>query len=309
MVRLIAILIGIGFVIVAGISLVTGISAYVTTEHHDSAEHRFHEHPRNFAFSTDGPLGRFDNRQLQRGFQVYKEVCASCHGLSFVSFRNLRDIGYTEAEVRMIASEAQVPSINPQTGEPAVRPGLPADHFPSPYPNEVAARAANNNALPPDLSLIVKARHGGADYIASLLTGYRDPQTYRNSDGEALPAENRPGQNLHFNPYFPNLNLAMPPPLRDGQVSYEDGTRPTVDQMSQDVAAFLTWTAEPNLQSRHHSGWAVLIFLIFASILAYLAYKNVWSSVKKRKVRATGPLDPENMAKTEAAKRDAGIAG
>jgi ubiquinol-cytochrome c reductase cytochrome c1 subunit len=302
MVRLIAILIGFGFVLVAGISLVTGISAYVTTEHHESVEHEFHEEPRDYAFSTDGPFGRFDNRQLQRGFQVYKEVCASCHGLGFVAFRNLRDIGYTEAEVRKIASEAQVPDINPQTGEPAVRPGLPADRFPSPYPNEVAARAANNNALPPDLSLIVKARHGGADYIASLLAGYSNPPAN-------LPAENRPGEGLHFNRYFPNLNLAMPPPLRDGQVQYEDGTRPTVDQMSQDVAAFLTWTAEPNLQSRHRAGVAVLIFLILASILAYFAYKNVWASVKKRKVRPIGPLDPENLAKTEAAKREAGIEG
>ena len=309
MVRLLGILIGLGFVLVAGIALVNDSIAYLTTEHHETAEHRFHEHPRNFAFSHEGPLGTFDERQLQRGFQVYREVCASCHGLGYVAFRNLEELGYSEAEVRKIASEFQVPDINPDTGEATTRPGLPADRFPSPYPNETAARAANNNAAPPDLSLIVKARHGGADYIASLLTGYRNPETYRGHDGEPLPEDARPGQGLHFNPYFPNLNLAMQPPLTsEGQVSYADGTRPTVEQMALDVSAFLTWAAEPNLQRRHRAGIAVLIFLAFTSLLAWLAYKNVWATAK-RKVRAAGPLDPANMAKREAAERDAGIEG
>ena len=309
MVRLLGILIGFGFVLVASVSFFSDTYRFMTTEHHESAEHAFHEHPRNIAFSTDGPFGKFDNQQLQRGFQVYREVCASCHSLSYVAFRNLREIGYSEAEVRKIASEFQVPSINPDTGEPATRPGLPADRFPSPYANEVAARAANNNALPPDLSLITKARHGGTEYIASLLTGYRNAQTYRNHDGEALPQENRPREGLHFNPYFPNLNIAMPPPLtRNGQVAYADGTPATIDQMAQDVSAFLTWTAEPNLQRRHRAGLAVMIFLLFASVLSYLAYKNVWSTAK-RTVRIAGPLDPENQAKSDAAKRDAGIAG
>lgn len=310
MVRLLAILIGLGFVLVAGISLFTGVFAYIGAEHHESAEHRFHEQPRNYSFSFETPVfARFDNQQLQRGFRVYREVCAGCHGINQVAFRNLAELGYTEAEIRKVASEHQVPDVNPQTGEPATRAGLPADRFPSPYANEVAARAANNNALPPDLSLIAKARHGGADYIASLLSGYRDPQTYRNEDGEALPAEARPGQGLHFNPYFANLNIAMPPPLTgNGQVQYEDGTAATVDQMAQDVAAFLMWTAEPNLQRRHRAGVAVLIFLIFASLLAYFAYRNVWATAK-RKVRMTGPLDPEHMAKNEQAKSEAGIAG
>ncbi|HEX8194341.1 MAG TPA: cytochrome c1 [Allosphingosinicella sp.] len=309
MVRLLGILIGLGFVIVASVSLVADTYRYMTTDHEETAEHRFHEHPRSIAFSTDGPFGRFDNQQLQRGFQVYREVCASCHGLNYVAFRNLREIGYTEAEVRKVASEFQVPDINQDTGEATTRPGLPADRFPSPYPNEVAARAANNNASPPDLSLIVKARHGGAEYISSLLTGYRNPQTYRNHDGEALPEDNRPGQGLHFNPYFPNLNIAMPPPItRNGQVQYADGTPATMEQMANDVSAFLTWTAEPNLQRRHRAGLAVMIFLIFASILSYLAYKNVWATAK-RTVRVAGPLDPENIAKSNAAKRDAGIEG
>jgi ubiquinol-cytochrome c reductase cytochrome c1 subunit len=308
MVRLFGILIGLGFVLVASISLVSDTYAYLTTEHHETPEHAFHEHPRNFSFATDGPFGHFDERQLQRGFQVYSEVCAACHGLTYVAFRNLAEIGYNEAEIRKIASERQIPDVNPDTGEPATRPGLPADRFPAPYPNEVAARAANNNAVPPDLSLIVKARHGGNDYVASLLTGYRDPRTYRNHDGEALPPEARPGEGLYFNPYFPNLNLAMAPPLRPGQVQYADGTQASVEQMAQDVAAFLTWTAEPNLQRRHRAGLATVIFLLFASVLAYLAYKNVWATAK-RKVRATGPLDPANMARNEAAKSDAGIKG
>jgi len=309
MVRLIAILIGFGFVLVAGVSLLTGVFAYIGAEPHESAEHRFHEHPRDYSFSFDGPFGTYDNQQLQRGFRVYREVCAGCHGINQVAFRNLSELGYSEAEVRKIASEIQVPDVNPETGEPATRAGLPADRFPEPYANDVAARAANNNSVPPDLSLIAKSRHGGADYIASLLAGYRNPETYRNAHGEALPAENRPGQGLYFNPYFPNLNLAMPPPITgDGQVQYEDGTPATVDQMSQDVAAFLMWTAEPSLQRRHRAGWAVLIFLVFASVLAYFAYKNVWSTAK-RQVRLAGPLDPENMAKNEQSKSDAGIAG
>jgi ubiquinol-cytochrome c reductase cytochrome c1 subunit len=178
----------------------------------------------------------------------------------------------------------------------------------------VAARAANNNALPPDLSLITKARHDGARYVYSLLTGYQDPQRYRNAKGEALPPEARPGQGLHFNPYFPNLNLAMPPPIvADGQVTYADGTNPTRDQMAKDVTAFLVWTAEPFLESRHRAGIGVLIFLLIATILAYLSYKQIWATAG-RKVSASGPLKPENMAlrehnKAEAAAEGRGVEG
>jgi len=304
MVRALGILTGLGFVFVALWSFAWGFFAYVGAEHHETAEHRFHEHPRDFSFATDGPFGEFDQQQLQRGFQVFREVCSGCHGLTYVSFRNLAEIGYEEEEIRAIAQQwpIQVPDVNAGTGEPATRAALPADRFPNPYANEVAARAANNNAMPPDLSLIVKARHGGNDYIASLLTGYRRPPA-------DLPPDSRPGEGLHYNPYFPNLNLAMPPPLTgDGQVTYADGTRPTVEQMATDVAAFLTWTAEPNLQSRHRAGLAVTIFLLVASILAWFAYKNVWASAK-RAVRITGPLDPQDIAKSDAAKRDAGIEG
>ncbi|HEX8624503.1 MAG TPA: cytochrome c1 [Allosphingosinicella sp.] len=304
MVRLLGILIGLGFVLVTSWSLGKGVSKYLKAPHEETVEHRFHVEPRHVAFSFDGPFGKYDRPQLQRGFQVYKEVCASCHGLSFVAFRNLEDLGYAEEEIKAIADKWQieVPAVDPKTGEASTRKALPADNFPNPYPNEVAARAANRNALPPDLSLITKARHGGPAYVASLLTGYRNPP-------RELPEDSRPGEGTYFNPYFPNLNIAMPPPLRDDQVSYADGTRPTADQMAKDVSAFLAWTAEPKLENRKATGWAVLIFLLFATVLSYLAYQNIWHGGASRRVRETGPLDPENMAKSDEAKRDAGIAG
>lgn len=304
MVRILGFLVGLGFVAVAAWSLLWGVIAYVGDPPQETVEHHFHEHPRDASYTFEGPLGRFDRQQLQRGFQVYREVCAACHGLNLVAFRNLHDLGYSEAEVRAIADQwqIQVPSINPDTGEAATRKALPADRFPSPYANDTAARAANNNALPPDLSLIVKAREGGAEYVESLLTGYQNPPA-------DLPEANRPGQGLYFNPYFANLNIAMPPPITaDGQVTYADGTLATRQQMAHDVAAFLTWAAEPNLESRHRAGLTVLIFLIFATVLAWMAYKNVWATAK-RAVRVTGPLDPVNMAKSDEAKRDAGVEG
>jgi ubiquinol-cytochrome c reductase cytochrome c1 subunit len=305
MVRILGIFVGLGFVAVAAWSLLWGAISYISDPPHATAEHRFHLHPRDISYSFDGPFGRFDRQQLQRGFQVYREVCAACHSLQHVAFRNLRDLGYTEAEVRAIADQwpVQVPSINPETGEPATRKAIPADHFPLAYANETAGRAANNNALPPDLSLMAKAREGGPRYIESLLTGFQNPPP-------DLPAENRPSGTLHYNPYFANLNIAMPPPLTaDGQVTYADGTPSTRAQMAHDVAAFLMWAAEPNLQTRHQAGLAILIFLTFATVLAYLAYQNVWHGPTSRRVRMTGPLDPENMANREEASREAGVAG
>lgn len=305
MVRILGFLVGLGFCGVAAWSLLWGAVAYISEPPVETVEHRFHEHPRAASYSFDGPFGRYDRQQLQRGFQVYREVCAACHGLGFVAFRNLQDLGYNEAEVRAIAAQwpIQVPSVNEATGEPATRPAIPADRFPHPYANEVAARAANNNALPPDLSLIVKAREGGAPYIESLLTGYQDPPA-------ELPAENRPGTGLHYNPYFANLNIAMPPPITaDGQVTYADGTQATRQQMAHDVSAFLAWAAEPNLEKRHQMGIVAVLFLLFATILGYLAYKNIWYGPTSRAVRLTGALDPENQAKSDAAKAEAGVAG
>jgi len=306
MVRILGFLVGLGFVGVAAWSLLWGAIAYVSEPPQETVEHHFHKHARSDVnFTFDGPFGRYDRQQLQRGFQVYRDVCAACHSLRYVAFRNLHDLGYNEAEVRAIADQwqIQVPSVNPDTGEPATRKALPSDRFPLPYANDTAARAANNNALPPDLSLMVKARHGGAPYIYSLLTGYQDPPA-------DLPAENRPGQGLHYNPYFANLNIAMPPPLAaDGQVTYADGTPATRDQMARDVSAFLAWTAEPTLESQRQMGLVALIFLIIATVLGYLSYQNIWHGPSSRRVRETGVLDPENQAKAAEAKSDAGIAG
>ena len=305
MVRIIGFLVGLGFVGVLLISLFVNLSDYFSNPPEATAEHEYHKPAKTLRLASDGPLGKFDEAQLQRGFQVYKEVCAACHGLNLVAFRNLEDLGYNEAEIKAIADQWQieVPTINEETGEPATRKATPADRFPSPYPNEVAARAANNNALPPDLSLITKAREGGAAYTYSLLTGYqRQPAELVHE----FPGAKTP-QGLYYNPYFANLNIAMPPPLTsEGQVSYADGTRPTVDQMAKDVSAFLVWAAEPNLARRHAAGLAVMVFLLFASILGYLAYRNIWAEAK-RKVRVTGPLDPVNKAKRSRASRKAGV--
>jgi ubiquinol-cytochrome c reductase cytochrome c1 subunit len=307
MVRVIAFIVGLVFAGVLLISMISNAAGYISNPPAPLASDEFHREPKELALSSDGPFGKFDKAQLQRGFQVYSEVCSACHSLKLASFRDLKGLGYNEAEIKKIASDwkTQVASINPDTGEAATRKALASDTFPPPFPNEVAARAANNNALPPDLTLITKAREGGASYVYSLLTGYQ------NQPADLLkkfPDAKTP-QNLHYNPYFANLNLAMPPPLTSaGQVTYADGTKPTVDQMAKDVSAFLVWTAEPNLESRHAAGLAVAIFLLIASILGYLAYQQIWHDAK-RAVRPTGILDPENRAKANRAKGKAGVAG
>ncbi len=306
-------LIGAVFAGVLLISFFSNLATHFSNPPEPLPAEEFHVPPKPLHLASDGPFGKFDKAQLQRGFQVYSEVCSACHSLSLVSFRDLKEIGYNDAEIKKIASDwkTQVPSINPDTGEAATRQALPSDAFPAPFANEVAARAANNNALPPDLSLMTKAREGGAAYIHSLLTGYADPKTYRNKEGMAVPAAAQPpSPNLHFNPYFANLNIAMPPPLTSaGQVTYAPGNpKPTVDQMATDVAAFLVWTAEPSLESRHAAGIAVSIFLLVASILGYFAYRQIWYEAK-RAVRVTGPLEAENQAKSKRAKTKQGIAG
>ncbi|QNE30800.1 cytochrome c1 [Sphingomonas sp. NBWT7] len=279
MVRTIALLIGAGFVFVLGIALFGTISTAISNPAPETAEHEFHLHPNNIGLPSEGLFGKFDRQQLQRGLKVYQEVCAACHSLKYVSFRDFEELGYSEGQVKAIAQgwPIEQPSVNPDTGEAATRKNVASDRVPSPYPNEVAARAANNNALPPDLSLMTKARHDGANYVGSLLTGYR------NQPAELLrkfPDAKTP-QGLHYNPYFANLNIAMPPPLTsDGQVTYEDGTKPTRQQMADDVAAFLTWTAEPNLETRHAAGFATIIFLLIFCFLTWGTYQNVWRNIK-----------------------------
>ena len=276
-VRLVAILVGLGFAAAVLWALAVGVYNLATEE---QAGHIPYEKPEDFAWSFDGPFGKWDQAQLQRGLKVYDEVCSACHSLKFVAFRDLEQLGYSEGQVKAYAAAKQVPGIDPNTGEATSRPGLPTDYFPSPYPNNVAAAAANNNAIPPDLSLMTKARGNGTNYVASLLIGYAEPTA------ELLEhhPEAAPGPGLHHNPYFPNLNLAMAPPLTStGQVTYDDGTEATVEQMSTDVAAFLTWTAEPTLVKRKQTGWPVLIFLLFATVLAYMSKRQIWSAIKPKK--------------------------
>lgn len=279
MVRIFGILAGLFFVVAVMWSFVVGAITFAEEGKPATAEHEFHKHPKEVSFTTDGPMGNFDKQQLQRGFQVYKEVCAACHSLRLVAFRDLAQLGYSEAEVKAIAKGFQVPGVDPNTGEANTRPGLSTDYFPKPYPNDIAARAANNNAIPPDLSLMTKARHEGSHYVYSLLTGYQDQP----AELLAKFPDSKTGPGLHYNPYFANLNLAMAPPLsQEGQVTYGDGTKPTVDQMAQDVAAFLTWTAEPTMDKRKQTGWPVLGFLLFATVLAYLSKQTIWANKKDK---------------------------
>ncbi|MCW3797135.1 cytochrome c1 [Sphingomonas sp. BN140010] len=314
MVRIIGFFIGLGFVGVLLLSLIVNGVDSIKNPPPATAEEEFHLGAKDVRFASDGAFGRFDREQVQRGFQIYKEVCSACHSLKYVSFYQLKDLGYNEAEVKAIANQwaIEVPTVNPETGEPSTRKALISDRFPSPYANETAARAANNNALPPDLSLITESREGGAHYVYSLLTGYRNQQGYRNAKGQELlkefPDVKTPA-GLHFNPYFANLNIAMPPPLTsDGQVTFADGTKSTVDQMAKDVSAFLVWTAEPTLENRHRAGWVTMLFLLTATVLAYLAYRNLWANAK-REVSVRGPLEPAFRERMNEQKAERGIAG
>lgn len=268
MVRLIAALVGLVFCAALFIGAVTPRDA----EAPDPVK-KLHLAPREAEFSFANPvMGTYDRAQLQRGFQVYKEVCSACHSLNRVAFRNLTEIGFSAAEVKALAKGYDIPSLDDKTGEPNTRKGLPSDHFPAPFPNEIAARAANNNALPPDFSLLAKAREDGPNYIHSLLTGYKDaPSGWTVPDG------------LYYNPYFRSLNIAMPPPLSADQVTYADGTKATLEQESLDISAFMMWAAEPKLENRHRTGLGAVIFLLILTGLAYLSYSRVWADIKGKK--------------------------
>lgn len=252
------------------------------------------KHPRSGGFSFEGPFGTFDQAQLQRGYKVYREVCASCHGMDLMYFRTLAEPGgpFYDAHqanpaenrfVKVLAAEVQVPDIDSETGEPIMRDAVPADRFPNPYPNATAAAAGNGGAAPPDLSVMAKARHDGANYIYSLLSGYVD-----------APAglEIRPGQ--YYNPYMagdltpfvaegahvpPGGFIAMPPPLMDGQVTYDDGSSETVDQYSKDVAAFIAWASDPKQVQRKQAGLGVLIFLFLFAGVTYMSYRRLWKGI------------------------------
>jgi len=222
----------------------------------------------NVSFRHDGIFGTFDRAAAQRGFQVYKEVCSACHSMNLVAYRNLADLGFNEDEVKAIAAEVEVTAGPNDQGEMFQRPGVPADRFKAPFPNDEAARASNNGALPPDLSLMAKARVGGEDYVYALLTGYEDaPEGVTVPDGQ------------YYNKYFPGHMIGMPPILQPDGVSYADDTQATVEQMAHDVATFLTWAAEPKLEARKQMGVKVILFLLVFSGLLYAVKRRVWAAV------------------------------
>jgi ubiquinol-cytochrome c reductase cytochrome c1 subunit len=229
-------------------------------------------HPKHMNWSFDGFFGTFDKQSAQRGFQVYKEVCSACHGLRLVAFRNLEEIGFSKLEVKALASDIDVIDGPNDEGEMFERPGIPSDLFPDPYPNEQAERAANNGACPPDLSLITKARADGPNYIYSLLTGY----------GKKIPSKLEVGEGMHYNPYFPGMQIAMAEPLSEDIITYQDGTPATVDRMSRDLVNFLQWAAEPEMEKRNRMGIKVLIYLVLFTFLFYQVNKRVWARIKKK---------------------------
>lgn len=221
---------------------------------------------RDWSFS--GLFGTFDRAKQQRGLQTYREVCAACHGLRLVAFRHLSALGYDEDEIRAIAADYQIEDGPDGDGEMFMRPGLASDRYPSPFPNENAARAANGGAYPPDLSLITKARKGGPDYLYALLTGYQDP-----------PGDFQLMEGMYYNAYFPGHQIAMAPPLMEGAVTYADGTPATVSQMAEDLSYFLTWTAEPYLEQRKQMGMKVILFLLVFTGLLYAAKRKIWADL------------------------------
>ncbi|HUC72145.1 MAG TPA: cytochrome c1 [Stellaceae bacterium] len=217
-------------------------------------------------WSFDGVFGTYDKAAMQRGFQVYKQICSACHPVKHLYFRDLEALGYTPDQVKAIAASYQVADGPNDQGKMYQRAGRPSDPIPGPFPNDEAARAANGGALPPDLSMIVKAREGGPDYVYALMNGFKPPPA-----GFTVPA------GKYYNEYFPGHLISMPPPLADGAVTYADGTKATVPQMAHDVATFLAWAAEPNLDTRHRVGVRVFLFLIVGVGIFYAAKRKIWS--------------------------------
>ncbi|MBY0509942.1 MAG: cytochrome c1 [Rhodospirillaceae bacterium] len=219
-------------------------------------------------WSFNGVLGKFDRAQVQRGYQVYKDVCAACHGLQYVAFRNLADLGYNEAQIKTLAAGYEVDDGPNEEGEMFKRKAKASDRLPKPFPNEQAARAANGGAFPPDLSLITKARAGGPDYIFHLMMGYEDPP----ADVQMMPG-------LNYNKYFPGHQIAMSKQISDGLVTYADGAPNDAASISKDVSAFLHWAAEPKLEARHSTGLRVLLYTLMFTIVAYLFKRRLWKNI------------------------------
>lgn len=220
-------------------------------------------------WSFSGVMGMYDRPALRRGLQVYREVCASCHSLDLVAFRHLSSVGFTEEEIKALAAEYDVQDGPNDEGEMFERRAFPSDYFVAPFPNEQASRAANAGAFPPDLSLMTKARKGGADYLYAVLTGYK----------EEAPAGVTLADGMNYNAYFLNNQIAMPPPLIDEGVEYSDGTKATVDQQARDVTVFLNWAAQPELEKRKRMGIKVLLFLLVLTGMLYALKRKVWSDL------------------------------
>ena len=226
--------------------------------------------PLQLVWPFEGIFGTFDRQAAQRGAQVYFEVCSACHSNHNLYYRNLKDIGFSEAEIKQLAQKYTVKDGPNAEGEMFDRPALPSDRFVSPYPNEEAARAANNGAYPVDLSLIIKARHDGPNYVFSLLSGYQE-----------APADIKLMPGLYYNPYFEGGQIAMPPPLTQGQVTFSDDTPATVEQMAKDVVVFLQWAAEPEMEHRKSMGLKFMIFLLVFTVFFYMAKKKIWKNLSK----------------------------
>lgn len=230
-------------------------------------------HPPPFPWSHSGALAALDHASVRRGFQVYRQVCSACHSLEYVAFRNLIGVSHTEAEAKALAEEVQILDGPDENGEMFLRPGKISDYFPKPYPNTEAARAANNGALPPDLSYIVNARHGGEDYVFSLLTGYCDPPT-----GVTVR------EGLYYNPYFPGQAIGMAPPIYSEILEYDDGTPATMSQIAKDICTFLRWAAEPEHDHRKRMGLKMLMISGLLISLLYYLKRHKWSVLKSRKM-------------------------
>lgn len=237
---------------------------------HDLANSTNALHPKQIKWEFDGLFGGIDKASAQRGYQIYREICSSCHTLKLFAYRNLAGIGFSEDEIKKIASEATINDGPNDEGEMFERPGLPSDKFSGPYANEQAARAANGGAYPPDLSLIIKARHDGANYVYSILNGYKDaPEGFEMAEGK------------NYNPYFEGRQISMPVPIGDdGQVEYKDGTYSTKEQMSMDVVNFLQYVAEPEMEHRKKMGVRTMVFLAILFFILLAAKKAIWKNVQ-----------------------------
>lgn len=255
------------FAALAAVSFAAGAQAQEQHEHPAHAERHW---------SFEGLFGTFDRGALQRGFQVYNDVCSTCHSLRQLYYRNLADIGLNEDQVKNIAAAKEIDDGPDDEGKMFTRPGRPSDRFKSPFPNAKAAAFANNGATPPDLSLITKAREGGPNHVFAVLTTYKQPAPP--AAGNRCHVEVREGQ--YYNEGMPDCVIAMPPPLQENAVTYADGTPATLEQEAADVATFLSWAADPDLEARHRLGVKVLLFIFVLTGMMFALKKKIWKDVR-----------------------------